>query len=108
LPRLQKLIDEYKNRSDVQFISFNMDENPGLIAPFLKEHQLAFSVIPAYSYVRETLKVLGIPQNWIADANGVVLLKGLGYDATEKWVTGMKEAIAKVQAAAPSSNPPAK
>jgi hypothetical protein len=85
-----------------------MDENPGLIAPFLKEHQLAFSVIPAYSYVRETLKVLGIPQNWIVDANGVVLLKGLGYDATEKWVTGMKEAIAKVKAAAPSSNPPAK
>ena len=108
MPRLQKLIDEYKNRSDVQFLSFNMDENPGLIAPFLKEHQLAFSVIPAYSYVRETLKVLGIPQNWIADANGVVLLKGLGYDATEKWVTGMKEAIEKVQAAAPPSNPPAK
>lgn len=85
-----------------------MDENPGLIAPFLKEHQLAFSVIPAYSYVRQTLKVLGIPQNWIVDANGVVLLKGLGYDATEKWVTGMKEAIAKVQGAAPPSNPPAK
>jgi hypothetical protein len=77
-----------------------MDENPGLIAPFLKEHQLAFSVIPAYSYVRETLKVLGIPQNWIVDANGVVLLKGLGYDATEKWVIGMKEAIAKVQSTA--------
>jgi len=37
-----------------------------------------------------------------------VRLKGLGYDATEKWVTGMKDAIAKVQSAAPPSNPPAK
>jgi hypothetical protein len=85
-----------------------MDANPGLIEPFLKEHQLALTVIPAYDYVRHTLGVHEIPQNWIVDAGGVVLLKGLGYDATEKWVTGMKEAIQKVQAAAPSSNPPAK
>jgi hypothetical protein len=108
LPRLHKLIDQYKNRSDVQFISFNMDENPGLIAPFLKEHQLALTVVPAFSYTRETLKVMGIPANWIVDAGGVVRLKGLGYDATEKWVTGMKDAIAKVQAAAPPASPPAK
>jgi hypothetical protein len=84
-----------------------MDENPGLIAPFLKEHQLAFTVIPAYSYVWETLKVWAIPANWIVDAEGVVRLKGLGYDATEKWVTGMKDAIAKVQTAVPPSNAPA-
>jgi hypothetical protein len=74
----------------------------------MKEHQLAFTVIPAGNYVWQTLKVVGIPSNWIIDAEGVVRLKGLGYDATEKWVTGMKEAIAKVQSAAPPSNPPAK
>jgi len=45
-----------------------MDENPGVIEPFLKEHQLAVTVIPAYSYVTETLKVNGIPQNWIVDS----------------------------------------
>ena len=103
MPRLQKLIDEYKNRSDVQFISFNADENPGLVAPFMKEHQLAFTVIPASTYVWQTLKVFGIPSNWIIDREGVVRLKGLGYDASEKWVTGMKGAIEKVQAATPTS-----
>ena len=108
MPRLQKLIDEYKNRSDVQFISLNADENPGLIAPFMKEHQLAFAVIPASTYVWQTLKVLGIPSNWILDGEGVVRLKGLGYDASEKWVTGMKDAIAKVQSATPAAIPPAK
>ena len=108
LPRLQKLADQYKNRSDVQFISFNLDENPGLVAPFLKEHQLAFTVIPAYSYAWETLKVWAIPANWIVDAGGVVRLKGLGYDATEKWVTGMKDAVEKVQTTAPTANPSAK
>ena len=105
MPRLQKLIDEYKNRPDVQFVSLNMDENPGLVQPFLKEHQLSFVVIPAESFVRETLKVQGIPQNWIVDANGVVRLKGVGYDATEKWVTGMKDAIEKVKLAAAATSP---
>jgi hypothetical protein len=95
LPRLQKLVDQYKNRPDVQFLTLNMDENPGLIEPFLKEHKLAFTVLPAYGYVRDTLKVNGIPQNWIVDSNCVVRLKGIGYDSTEKWETGMNEAIQK-------------
>ena len=108
MPRLQKLIDQYKNRSDVQFISFNADENPGLVAPFMKEHQLAFTVIPASTYVWQTLKVFGIPSNWIVDSEGVVRLKGLGYDPSEKWVTGMKGAIEKVQGATPAATPSGK
>jgi len=103
LPRLQKLIDQYKNRADVQFITLNMDENPGIIEPFLKEHQLALTVVPAYNYVTETLKVMGIPQNWIVDSGGVVRLKGIGYDASEKWETGMRDAIDKVKPAAASA-----
>jgi hypothetical protein len=100
LPRLQKLVDQYKNRTDVQFITLNMDENPGVVEPFLKEHQLAVTVIPAYNYVTETLKVNGIPQNWIVDSGGVIRLKGVGYDSTEKWEAGMRDAIEKVKPAA--------
>jgi hypothetical protein len=60
--------------------------------------------------VRDTLKVFGIPQNWIVDSGGVVRLKGTGYDATEKWETGMREAIEKVKPAttAPSLSAPSK
>jgi len=97
LPRLQKLIEKCKDRPEVQFVTLNMDENPGLIAPFLSEKKLALTVIPAYSYVEDTLKVRGIPQNWIVDSSGVVKLKGEGYDATEKWETGMMDAIGKVK-----------
>ena len=79
----------------MQFLTLNMDENPGLIEPFLTEHKLAFTVLPAHGYVRDTLKVNGIPQNWIVDSNGVVCLKGIGYDSTEKWEIGMNEAIEK-------------
>ena len=74
-----------------------MDDNPGLIEPFMTEKKLSLIVHPAYTYVEDTLKVSGIPQNWIVDANGVIKLKGIGYDATEKWETGMSEAIAKVK-----------
>lgn len=76
-------------------MTLNMDDNPGLIDPFLKEHKLDLTVLPAYSYVEDTLKVFGIPQNWIVDENGVIKLKGVGYDATEKWEAGMTDAIEK-------------
>ncbi len=79
----------------MQFITLNMDDNPGLIEPYMKEHQLSLIVLPAYSYVSDTLKVFGIPQNWIVDSHGVVRLKGTGYDSTEKWEMGMAEAIEK-------------
>jgi len=81
------------------FLSFNMDEDPGLIDPFVKDQKLTFTVLPAYSYVTDTLKVNGIPQNWIVGPDGVIRLKGTGYDATEKWEQGMKDAIEKVRAA---------
>jgi hypothetical protein len=97
LPRLQKLIEQYKDRPEIQFVTLNMDDNPGLIEPFMAEQKLSMTVLPAYSYAEDTLKVNGIPQNWIVDASGVVRLKGIGYDATGKWETGMAEAIAKVK-----------
>jgi thiol-disulfide isomerase/thioredoxin len=106
LPHLKKLIDHYKNRSDVQFITMNMDDNPGLIQPFLREHDLSLVVIPASSYMSDTLNVNGIPQNWIADERAVVRRKSEGYDPSENWITGMESAIEEVKRA-PASIPPA-
>ncbi len=87
-------MEKYKDRTDVQFITFNMDENPGLIEPLMRDKQLTLTVLPAYSFVTETLKVMGIPQNWIVDGNGVIRAKA--YDAdTAEWEAGMSEAIEK-------------
>jgi hypothetical protein len=47
-----------------------------------------------------------VPATWIVDGSGVVRLKAQGYDPTEKWETGMKDAIEKVKlagAATPST-----
>jgi hypothetical protein len=107
LPRLQKLIEQYKDRTDALFLSLNIDDNPGLIDPFMDEHKLTLTVLPAYSYVSDTLNVHAIPQNWIVGPDGVIRLKGIGYDSTEKWDQGMKDAIEKVRAAGATPSPSA-
>jgi hypothetical protein len=104
LPRLENLIEQYKDRKDVVILSLNIDENPGLIAPIMAEQKLTFAVLPAYSYVNDQLKLDFIPQNWIVGPDGIVRLKGIGsYESMEKWEPGMKEAIEKVRSA--SQNP---
>lgn len=104
LPHLQKLMETYKDRSDIQFITLNMDDNPGLIQPFLKEKKLAMVVIPATTYISETLKVNAIPTSWIVDTQATVRKKTVGYDSSEKWVSGMQSAIEEVRSAgAPTS-----
>ena len=82
-----------------------MDDNPGMIDPFMAEHKLTVTVLLAYNYVNDTLKINAIPQNWIVGPDGVIRLKGEGYDSTEKWEQGMRDAIEKVGAS--GANPAA-
>lgn len=98
LSRLQKLADQYKNRSDFQFITFNLDENPGQIQPFLKEHELSLVVIPLSSVLATTLITGGIPQNWIVDQQNVVRMKSIGYEKSQQWATEVQNAIEQVKA----------
>lgn len=92
---MQKLIEQFKNRPHAQFLTLNVGDNPGLIGPFMQEHKYSFTVLPAFSYAQDSLKIFGIPENWIVDAKGVVRLKGIGFDATDKWEKGMTHAIEK-------------
>jgi len=84
-----------------------MDDNPGAIQPFMAEKKLTLTVLPAYSYMTDTLKVLYVPQNWIVGTDGVVRLKGIGYDSTEKWEQGMRESIEKVRSSGANAPTPA-
>jgi hypothetical protein len=55
LPRLEKLEEQYKDRPEIQFLTLNIDDNPGLIEPFMAEKKLTLIVLPAYSYVGQIL-----------------------------------------------------
>lgn len=82
-PHLQKLSEMLKGRNDVVLLSFNVDEELGLVEPFVKEKALSFPVLPAVSFVRGILDGISIPRNWIVDAKGKWRWEQLGYDNSE-------------------------
>ena len=85
LPHVQKLYQMTKDRKDIQVVTFNMDENPGLVQPFLNEHQYEFPVLLAHSFVNSTLDRIGIPQNWIVDPKGKWVSEASGVWSENDW-----------------------
>jgi thiol-disulfide isomerase/thioredoxin len=71
LPALERLYRETRGRADIQIVTFDIDDDLGLVAPFMKEKGYTFPVIPAQRLVNDLLDVVGIPQNWIIDPRGV-------------------------------------
>jgi thiol-disulfide isomerase/thioredoxin len=82
LPHVEKLYQTIKDRKDIQLVTFNVDENPGLVQPFLKEHQYKFPVMLAHTFVNATLDRFWIPQNWVVDphAKWVSTIEAFGND----------------------------
>jgi thiol-disulfide isomerase/thioredoxin len=79
LPHLEKFYEKVKGRSDIQVLTFDIDEDLGLVAPYLKEKGYTFPVLPAYSTVVSLLDGFAIPQNWIVDPHGMWRWKQVGY-----------------------------
>jgi len=105
LPRFQKLYEKYKGRTDVVLLTLNQDANPAVAESFLREHHLTLPVLPASTYVLDKMRVFGIPDNWIVDADGVVRLKQIYYRPSRKWETWMSELIEKYRPGAASAPP---
>lgn len=80
LPRIQKLHERVKDRKDLAVLTFNVDEEAGLVEPFVKEKGYTFPVLLAYSFVGNLFDGYGIPQNWIIDAEGMWLWEDVGFD----------------------------
>jgi thiol-disulfide isomerase/thioredoxin len=95
LPQLQKLYEQAKNRSDFQILTFNIDEDLGLVEPFMKEKGYTFPVVPAYSYVVNLVNGYAIPQNWVLNPKGAWEWTQIGYGSDDAWV---KDMLAKLDA----------
>jgi thiol-disulfide isomerase/thioredoxin len=96
LPHLEKLYEKVKDRSDIQIVTLNIDEDLGLVAPFVKEKGFTFPVLPAYSFVLSLLNGFAIPQNWVLDRKGTWRWSQLGFDASDaQWADTV---VAKLQA----------
>jgi thiol-disulfide isomerase/thioredoxin len=95
LPQLQQLYERAKGRSDIQILTFNIDEDLGQVGPFMKEKGYTFPVIPALSYVDNVLPQIGIPQSWVLDTKGQWEWTQVGYGSDDAWA---KDMLAKLDA----------
>ena len=97
LPYVQKLSDEMKESKEVLILTLNIDQELGLIEPFMKNHKYTFTVIPGQSYA-EGLGVYSIPRNWVVSADGKLTFEGVGFGGNgEEWMSKTKEMIQKAK-----------
>lgn len=72
-PELNKLVDEYKQNSDVLFISLAMDSKQDLIS-FLNKRQFKYAVVPEKKkYMEEDLGINEFPTHILIDKNGKIV-----------------------------------
>lgn len=72
-PELNKLVDEYKQNSDVLFISLAMDSRQDLIS-FLNKRQFKYAVVAEMKkYMEEDLGINEFPTHILIDKNGKII-----------------------------------
>lgn len=99
LPEFQKVYQQLKDRTGVQVLTFNVDEEVGLVAPFLQQHGYTFPVLLAADFVNSLLNGLGIPQNWIVDSEGKWIATQMGFDAADaQWAQSVLQRLEKAKA----------
>ena len=97
LPHFQKLYEKVKDRPDFQILTFNIDEDLGLVEPFVKEKGYTFPVLPAYSLVVNLLDGYSIPQNWVVDPAGAWRWTQIGFDGAPDWIESMIQRLESVK-----------
>jgi thiol-disulfide isomerase/thioredoxin len=86
-PELEKLYEKVKDRKDMAVLSVNVDEQAGLVAPYMAEHKYTFPVVLGKELVDAVMGngASGIPQNWIISPTGKLETIQLGYGADPSW-----------------------
>jgi len=88
LPHLETLRKRLADRPEIEVLTFNVDYNVGLVAPYLEKEGFEFPVLLAAEYLRSLDRGVGIPQNWIVDREGIVRHRQGGFDpaGAEAWI----------------------
>ena len=92
-PLLQSLYDKIKDRSDIQILTFDIDEEIGDVAPYMAQHRFTFPVLLATEYVKDLLPEIGIPRLWIVDASGKWRWEQVGLADDAKWESQVLEKL---------------
>jgi thiol-disulfide isomerase/thioredoxin len=95
LPFVEQLYQQTKNRKDIVIATLNIDFEPGVVQPFVKENKYSFPVLLAGDWARDQ-RPGGIPHAWIADRAFTLRLERVGYDPEGHFVEEMLKAIDQV------------
>ncbi|HEX4947311.1 MAG TPA: redoxin family protein [Blastocatellia bacterium] len=97
LPYVQKLNEQMKDKKDVLVLTLNIDEELGMVEPFMKENKYTFPVLPAQAYA-EGMGVFSIPRNWVVSVDGKLTFEGIGFGGDgEEWMKKAADMIQKVK-----------
>jgi thiol-disulfide isomerase/thioredoxin len=96
---LEKFYEKEKNSKDLVILSFNVDENPGQVRPFMQKQGYTFPVLAAFS-IPEKMKEF-VPRTWIIDPSGHWLWVKNGYDESQAYADFEKEMLTWIEKAKP-------
>ncbi len=83
IPYLKHLAKLLEGRQDLVFLTFNVDDNPGLVVPFVARREITYPVLYAKDYVAEAVQSLSLPISWILGPDGKVRYEQKGFDSGE-------------------------
>lgn len=92
-PSLQALYEKVKDRTDIQIVTFNIDNEVGDVAPYMSENKYTFPVLLAKDFVGQLTLEDGIPMNWILDAAGKLRWQQSGFGNETKWESAVLEKL---------------
>ncbi|MBI4905356.1 MAG: TlpA family protein disulfide reductase [Acidobacteria bacterium] len=86
LPQFERLCALLNERTDVQVLSMNVDEDTTPIQPYMDRNRLSFPVVPAITFVGQLVGFLSVPRLWIIDETGKWTWEQVGFDSmTANW-----------------------
>jgi thiol-disulfide isomerase/thioredoxin len=87
-PQFQKLYEQLKDSKDVTVLSFSVDSESGLVAPYMAAHRYTFPVLFGTDVVKAVMGPdgFGIPQNWFVAPSGKLETIQLGYGGDPNWL----------------------
>jgi thiol-disulfide isomerase/thioredoxin len=96
LPKVQALADKLRGKKSAVLLTLNVDDNVGVIAPFVAEHAMKMPVLLADHFFTDNATERAIPQTWIFDGNGVLRRELVGYEPDAPFVEDALKAIGEV------------
>jgi thiol-disulfide isomerase/thioredoxin len=73
MPELNLMVQQYRNRKDIVFLSIAFDAAPNL-RRFLKTKPFYYAVVPVKEkYIEETLQTNAYPTHWIVNQKGKII-----------------------------------